>query len=124
MTDSMPHRHNTWSFLTLACLLSWTFWIPAAIISHRAPAFPAGILHLLGGFGPSIAGIIMVHRSYDDDRQQDFWQRVFSFKRIGKSWYAFIVLFFPVLAAICVLVEVMAGRPAPFFPSRWSSYED
>lgn len=105
-----------WQFFTLAFFLSWLFWVPAATMSHNTTSFPLGILYLLGGFGPSIAGVFMVYRTRDQDSARDFWQRVFSFRRIGPGWYAFIVLVFPVLVALSLLVEVLAGRNLPFFP--------
>jgi len=107
---------SPWLFFALAFILSWLFWVPAAVLGQSRPSFPLGILLFLGGFGPSISGIVMVYRTQDQAGQRDFWQRVFSFGRIGGGWYAFVLLVFPVLATLSVLVEVLAGRSIPFFP--------
>jgi membrane protease YdiL (CAAX protease family) len=112
-----PGKHvSPWPFFALAFILSWLFWIPAAVLSHGSSSFPLGILFFLGGFGPSISGVVMVYRTQDEAGRRDFWQRAFSFRRIGGAWYAFILLVFPILAALSVLVEVLAGRRVPFFP--------
>jgi membrane protease YdiL (CAAX protease family) len=105
-----------WRFFALAFAFSWIFWVPAALISHGNASFPLGILTFLGGFGPSIAGVVMVYLTQDEAGRQDFWQRVFDLRRIGAAWHAFIWLVFPVLVAVSLLVEVLSGRGIPFFP--------
>jgi membrane protease YdiL (CAAX protease family) len=109
-------RPSRWPLFALACGLSWLFWVPAALLSHGDSSFPLRILTFLGGFGPSVSGIVMVYRSRDDAGQGDFWRRVFSFRRIGGAWYAFILLVFPLVTGLSVLVEVVGGRGVPFFP--------
>jgi membrane protease YdiL (CAAX protease family) len=107
---------NPWLFFILAFVLSWLFWVPAAVLSQSDPPFPLGILFLLGGFGPSISGVVMVYWTQNKTARYDFWQRVFGFRRIGRVWYAFTLLVFPVIAALGVSAEVLAGRSPPFFP--------
>jgi hypothetical protein len=85
-----PEKHaSTWLFFALAFILSWLFWVPAAVMSQSKPSFPLGILFLLGGFGPSISGVVMVYRTQDKAGRRDFWQRVFSFRRIGRIMKVF-----------------------------------
>lgn len=107
---------SPWLFFALAFFLSWLFWVPAAVISRGKSSSVLQILFLLGGFGPSISGVVLVHRTQDGAGRRDFWQRVFSFRRIGRRWYAFISLAFPVLALLSVSMEVVAGKSVPFFP--------
>lgn len=114
--DISEQRCRPGLFFALAFLLSWLFWIPAAAISHSSASFPSGILHFAGGFGPSISGVLLIYRTRGEPGRRDFWQRVFSFRRIGGRWYAFILLVFPLLTALTLLVEVVAGRGVPFFP--------
>jgi membrane protease YdiL (CAAX protease family) len=109
-------RAGPWPFFALAFTLSWLFWVPAALISHSQLSFPLGILTFLGGFGPSIAGVAMVYRTQDEAGRRDFWQRAFGRRRIGAVWHAFIWLVFPVLTALSLLIEALAGRGVPFFP--------
>ncbi len=105
-----------WLFFALAFVLSWLFWIPAAIISQsKSPSF-LGILYVLGGFGPSISGVFMVYWTQEQAGRRDFWQRALSFRRIGRGWCAFTLLAFPVLVALSVCIEILAGRNIPIFP--------
>jgi membrane protease YdiL (CAAX protease family) len=115
--STVPNRRaDPWRFFALAFTLSWVFWVPAALISQDNTSFPFRILTFAGGFGPSIAGVVMVYRTQDEAGHQDFWQRTFRLRRIGAAWHALIWLVFPVLAALSLLVEVLAGRGVPFFP--------
>lgn len=109
-------RLSPWPFFALAFGLSWLFWIPAALLSHGNLSFPLGILTFLGGFGPSISGVVMIYRSRDDADRRDFWRRVYSFRRIGGAWYAFILLAFPLITGLSLLAEALAGRGVPFLP--------
>jgi membrane protease YdiL (CAAX protease family) len=103
-------------YFALAFILSWLFWVPAAVMSHSGSSFPRGVLLFPGGFGPSISGVVMLYRTRDETGRRDFWQRVFSFRRIGGAWYAFILLVFPLITALGLLAEMLAGRDVPFFP--------
>jgi len=105
-----------WRFFALAFILSWLFWIPAAVLSQRETSFPLEILFLLGGFGPSTAGVVMVYRTQGRQGRLDFLRRTFSFRRIGAPWYAFILLVFPLLTAASIGIEILLKREAPFFP--------
>jgi membrane protease YdiL (CAAX protease family) len=109
-------RDRPWLFFALAFLMSWLFWLPAALMSQGGTSFPIGILSFLGGFGPSIGGVLMVYLTAGEDGRRDFWQRVFSFKRIGGRWYAIILFIFPLLVALSLLVEAQSGEKFPFFP--------
>jgi membrane protease YdiL (CAAX protease family) len=70
---------------------------------------------MLGGSGPSIAGIIMIHWNTSREARRDFWKRVIDFRRISLGWYLFIFLIFPALYTISFLLNTLAGNPAPEF---------
>jgi len=108
---------NVWCFFLLAYTLSWIFWIPASLLRQESSALPIFVLYLLGGFGPSIAGVIMIDRSQDKIGQRDFLRRSFSFKLIGGRWYALILLVFPVFAILSVLLYLLAEGAMPSIPS-------
>ncbi len=111
-------RASPWPFFAGTFILSWLFWVPAAVLSQRTASSPPELLLLLGGFGPSIVGVAMVYWTQDSAGRLDYLRRAFSFRRIGLAWYAFITLVFPVLAALSIWIDVMTGNPVPFFPSR------
>lgn len=68
---------------------------------------------VLGAFGPSIAGILMVYRTQAREGRRDFWRRSFNFKQIGAGWYAVIILIFPVAYGLGSLVDILLGGTPP-----------
>lgn len=74
---------NLWIFFGLAYALSWAFWIPAALL-HSESLFPLVLmLYAIGGFGPTVAGILFIGRTLDKPVQADFVRRLTGFKCIG-----------------------------------------
>lgn len=108
------HR-RLWVFFALTCVLSWILWIPAALSGQDVTATAWGIPYVLGGFGPSVSGIIMIYRGRGRERRRDFWRRVVDFKRISVGWYLFIVLIFPAIFGVSFLVDSLLGNPLPDF---------
>jgi uncharacterized protein len=104
---------NFWVFIFLAFGLSFIFWIPAALMQREFTYPPVLILFFLGGFGPSIAGIILTHREQNSAGRAEFWRRVFDFKRISLPWYLVIFLLFPFVFGIGVLGDFLTGGPVP-----------
>ena len=68
---------------------------------------------VLGGFGPSIAGIIMTYRTQDREGRRDFWKRSINFKQIGAAWYAVILLIFPLVYGLAILLDMLLGGTPP-----------
>lgn len=66
---------KVWLFFALTFALSWIFWIPIALTRQDVMAGPLMIPFLVGGFGPSIAGIIMVYRTQGREGRGEFWRR-------------------------------------------------
>jgi membrane protease YdiL (CAAX protease family) len=115
MTTNHREGAPLWTFFALAYALSWVFWVPAALFGRDFTSTAWGIPYILGGFGPSVAGIIMVARSAAKEEQRDFWRRVVDFGRISAGWYLFIALIFPALFALSVLLTSLLGGPVPDF---------
>jgi membrane protease YdiL (CAAX protease family) len=104
-----------WIFFALAYALSWIFWIPTALSGQDGTATIWAIPFLLGGFGPSLAGIIMVCRKMEKEERRNFWKRTFDFKRISVACYLFMILIFPVLFVLSFLISSFLGNPLPNF---------
>ncbi|MGD1994565.1 MAG: type II CAAX endopeptidase family protein [Anaerolineae bacterium] len=101
------------AFFALTYGLSWLFWIPAALSGQDVMTTAWLALFMLGGFGPSVAGIIMVYRRKGKEGRRDFWRRVIDLKRISAAWHLFIFLIFPALFAISFLLNSLLGNPLP-----------
>lgn len=102
-------------FFALAFGLSWLFWIPTALLGEDVTSTIWGIPYMLGGFGPSVAGIIIVYSGNGREVRRDFWKRVVDFRRISTRWYLFILLAFPVLFAASFWLSSLMGNPLPEF---------
>lgn len=115
MGKSLDIGNRGWIFFGLAYGLSWIFWIPAAVSGQDVTATAWGVALLLGGFGPSVAGIIMVCRTRNEEGRREFWKRVIDFRRISAGWYTFIALVFPAVFAVSFLLDRLLGGPVPEF---------
>jgi len=105
--------NRVWQFFALTYALTWIFWIPLALSGQDVMAGPLMIPLLLGGFGPSIAGIIMTYRTQDREGRRDFWRRSISFRQIGARWYAVVLLIFPAVYALAILLDMLLGGDLP-----------
>jgi membrane protease YdiL (CAAX protease family) len=115
MSKSTFTDKRLWIFFALTYGLSWLFWIPAALSGRDFTVLPWLIPFILGGFGPSVAGIIMTYRSRDKRGRRDFWRRVIDLRRISAGWYLFILSIFPALLAIGFLLNSLLGTALPDF---------
>lgn len=106
-------RRNVWIFFALTYFLTWIYWIPLAASGQDVMAGPLMIALVLGGFGPSIAGIIMTYRTQDKEGRRDFWRRSINFRQIGGRWYAVILLIFPLVYGLAILVDMQLGGSSP-----------
>jgi len=106
-------KRDIWIFFALTYILTWIFWIPLALSGQDVMAGPLMIALVLGGFGPSIAGIIMTYRTQDREGRRDFWRRSIKFRQIGGRWYAVILLIFPLVYGLAILLDMLLGGSAP-----------
>jgi len=113
MVDHETARRSPWCFFALAYALSWLFWVPAALFGRAYTASLWVIPYMLGGFGPSVAGIILIYRNRDREGRRAFWRRVVDARRISAQWYVFMLLVFPVTLAGAVLLSRAAGGSTP-----------
>lgn len=98
-------KRNPGIYFILVFALTWTFWIPAAIINIDLFMFPTILLYILGGMFPSLVGIILTYRMKDKEEVHDFWKRVIDVKRIHARGYAIIFL----VNVVPILVPIIVG---------------
>lgn len=82
---------NPWMFFLLTFVFSWVFWSIAVIMNQPYTSFPTILLYALGGFGPSLIGILLTYLTKSKDEVKDFWYRSWDFKRIGLRWLGVIL---------------------------------
>lgn len=91
MEKTKVYLSNPWMFFVLTFVFSWSFWIIAVNMHQPYTSFPTIILYALGGFGPSLIGILLTYFNKSKDEVKDFWYRSWDFKRIGLKWYGAIL---------------------------------
>ncbi len=100
LTDKFP-----WRFIVIAFSISWTCWFFVALTGRNIfTDLEVGIVAVLGGFGPAVAGIIMVYRTDDQAFIRDYWRRVFDLRRIGAIWFLPILFLYPVTVLLTFLL--------------------
>ena len=109
---TQPLKHF-WIFIALTYGITWVFWIPLAVSGQDVMAGPLMIPLLLGGFGPSMAGIIMTYRTKDKAGKRDFWHRSINFKQISFGWYMVIFCLFPLAYGSAILFDILLGGSLP-----------
>ncbi len=112
-TTARTKKRTIWIFFSLTYFITWIFWIPLALSGQDVMAGPLMIALVLGGFGPSIAGIIMTYRTQAREGRRDFWRRSINFRQIGAGWYAVILLIFPLVYGLAILLDMLLGGSPP-----------
>ncbi len=112
-------KHNLFIYFILAFVWSWGWW-SGLIFSTPSDAIMSGnlpptfiIFALLGGFGPSISGIITSAITGGKKETSSLFS---GFKRgkNGIGWYAMAILTVPLLTAVQAGVQATTGRTVTF----------
>jgi uncharacterized protein len=101
------------AFYLITFAISWLCWIPAAIFTQNVMTGPWVIPYLLGGFGPSVTGVIFTYRGSTKEERRDFWKRTLNFRQISPGWQLFIWLIFPAIYAASFLLDGLINQNRP-----------
>lgn len=111
-TESAVIRHPLGSYLLLAFVVAWLFWVPLAWLLHEGAVAPGSVpavaLQTLGVTGPLIAAIVVTGLT----RGKTGVRRLLGGLRrwrVGPWWYAAACLLVPVLTVIGVAVRAALG---------------
>ncbi len=96
-------------FFLFALLLTWLFWIPAALLPAGEPALVRMFLHYLGGVMPLATALAIVYTRHTQQEQRDYWWRALDFSRIGARWYVVVLLLAPALTGLSALADALLG---------------
>lgn len=103
----MTGRRSLLAFLSLAFAGSWSCWLAAALLQERSPA-AASALSTIGGFGPSLAAVVVVGWAGGRAALQRWFGRCLRW-RIGKGPLVWAFLLPLVVLAPAALVAVALG---------------
>ena len=104
-------------FVLTAFSVSWIFWIPAALFGQVELQPVYYLLYLLGGFGPTIAGVFSIRRERDMAAEKDIIHRLTGIRLINGPWYVFIFALFPLLAITVIVIYRLTRGIMPSLPS-------
>jgi membrane protease YdiL (CAAX protease family) len=107
-----------YTLLTFA--ISWTLW---ALIAGTGldinTNLTVGLAAVIGGFGPTLAGVILLQRSHG--QRSDLWQRIVQFRRIRPVWWGVALLLYPVTILLVYLILGLVS-PGTADPSSWRDF--
>lgn len=108
-------KYKSFRFLILTIIISWSLWIPAAILGINAFSFPIVLLFFFGGLGPMISSLILIYTTLGKNGLKDLWERLIQFKRIEKIHYLIIFILIPGICFLAIILEsLILKRGSPF----------
>jgi membrane protease YdiL (CAAX protease family) len=104
---------NVALFFILVFVQTWFFYL-AIILFDLTTKEGLGLAFLIcGGMAPSLIGVIMALITYNKDDKKEFFRRFYQVKRIGASWWMFVLLIVPAIHVVTVLITVISGGEMP-----------
>ena len=112
----VKYHDNPWLFFVITFLLTWLFWLPAALLNQEINSLPVMVLIILGGIaGKIIPPTVLPYLIYGKKGWHDYWIRIIDFKRVGQKWWL-ITLLAPVLfTSLGIVTSLMIGEDWPAF---------
>ena len=103
-------------FFALAFGWSWAFWLGAALVRGPSPV-TASVLQVLGGFGPSLAAVMVVAHTGGRSGQKIWLTRCLQW-RVGWRWMLLAVVLPALGMGLAVLIPTALGGTLPDSPAR------
>lgn len=97
-------------FFLLTFLISWGAWAMLILLGadDLDLASPLTLLFLLGGFGPTLAGLALTAISEGREGLATLWRRTFEVQ-FGLRWYLVIFLLFPAVNVLAIAIWRAGG---------------
>lgn len=89
---------NLLLFFTITLLWTWICGFIPVVLGITGTSLGTFIFYL-GGGAPSVVGVFMVFLTYSKPAIKDYFNRCFSFKRMGLKWSLLTIAFFTIIAA-------------------------
>ncbi|MCA9875739.1 MAG: CPBP family intramembrane metalloprotease [Anaerolineales bacterium] len=109
-------RHPIAAFILVAMLWSWSIWSllflfikPGGLLQNPPPI--TFVFVVVGGFGPTISGLLITYLVYGRSGMQALGRRLRHWQ-VGRWWAALLVI--PAITAITPLLRWLAGYPVDF----------
>ena len=99
-------------YFYLTFLISWLFWGILAVTRTPMTKMPGPIFYALAGAAPAISAVILIYRLKDKITIQDYWQRLYSLKRLGWKGAIFSLLCPPLMVIAAGFIDKLTGESA------------
>jgi membrane protease YdiL (CAAX protease family) len=119
--NDKPPIPNLRAIFLLTFALSWALWIPAALTGRPITELPTAPLYFLGGFGPSVAALILLRRTSPEYRTA-FWRRITNFRGIPARVYAVLLLVYPATTVLAYGLDGLLGGGPYRFPNAEANF--
>jgi membrane protease YdiL (CAAX protease family) len=110
---SLIARHPIFTYILLTLVWSFSIWSllflyikPGGLMNNPPPI--SFLFVVVGGFGPSISGLLTTWLIYGREGLQILWAR-FRNWRVGRWWFAILVI--PAVTALTPILRWVAGYP-------------
>jgi membrane protease YdiL (CAAX protease family) len=110
---SLIARHPVFTYILLTLVWSFSIWSllflyikPGGLMNNPPPI--SFLFVVVGGFGPSISGLLTTWLIYGREGLKILWAR-FRNWRVGRWWFAILVI--PAVTALTPLLRWVAGYP-------------
>ena len=106
--EVLPLRTKAGLFFSLTFGWSLFFWFLTVTLGG-IDQFPGSILQYVGGAGPLVAALILIHGFENRTVQRDFWSRTFNPRRIPWRWALVALSIHPIILFISIAVDLAMG---------------
>jgi uncharacterized protein len=96
-------------FLYLTFMWSWGFWGVLVLTGAKWTGYPALVLYVLGGAGPTVAAFTLLVLRRGVEPPARFWLRMMDIRRIPPRWYLVILGIAVVPNLIARMLPATAG---------------
>jgi uncharacterized protein len=112
---TLIHRYPLASFFFMAYLFSWIFLIPLMLSQQDVGiSIPFDLFFFLGGWGPSIAAVLIISLTGGKSSLKAFLARGLQW-RVGIGWYL-VVFFLPAFTGLgAIFLHLLLGGESPKF---------
>lgn len=106
-------KRNLLFFFLATFLATWSAYGLILIKGWDPYTLPGMALLLIGGSAPSWVAVLLVLFTRDKSQRRGYFIRCFSVRRVRLPYGAFICLVFPLLFALVIAVNLLAGGALP-----------
>ncbi len=104
----MHYKLSAKTYFIFAFSWSILFWF-ATVYFGGIEQFPGSLLLYVGGAGPIVAALILLHLREDRSVQKEFWVSTFDLRRMSVNWFLIALLVHPLLVLGATIVDVLLG---------------